>query len=89
MIYDHASYPIRTFNTGPKQPSVLTGPTCDSIDIIAEDIPLPPLEIGDLVIGEMLGAYSYASATQFNSLPKSKTLVLNQAKLGRTLYYIA
>ena len=40
-------------------------------------------------IGEMMGAYTSASATQFNSLPVSKTLVLNETRIERTLYNIA
>ena len=78
IIYDHARYPIRTLKQGPLKPCVLAGPTCDSIDVIEEGIELPELEIGDLVIGEVMGAYTAATATEFNSLPKSKILVLNE-----------
>ncbi|MEI8597389.1 hypothetical protein P4S64_06350 [Vibrio sp. M60_M31a] len=41
-------------------PSVLSGPTCDSIDVIAENVMLPKLENGDLIIGRMMGAYNRA-----------------------------
>lgn len=78
IIYDHARYPIRTLKQGATRPCVLAGPTCDSIDVIEENIELPALEIGDLVIGEVMGAYTAATATEFNSLPKSKILVLNE-----------
>ncbi|MDH5485230.1 MAG: type III PLP-dependent enzyme [Gammaproteobacteria bacterium] len=77
-IFDHATYPIRTLKTGETRSCVLAGPTCDSIDVIAEDIQLPELEIGDLVIGEMMGAYTAATATDFNSLARAKVLVLNE-----------
>jgi len=77
-IYDHARYPIRTLKQGPTRPCVLAGPTCDSIDVIEENLALPELEIGDLVIGEVMGAYTAATATEFNSLPKSKIVVLNE-----------
>lgn len=76
-IYDHTRYPIEVARRGPTRESVLAGPTCDSIDVIEEDIPLPLLEIGDLVVGRMMGAYTSASATQFNSLPRARILVLN------------
>lgn len=78
-IFDHANYPIETFKVpqNKRQSSVLAGPTCDSIDLIAEDIPLPELEIGDLVIGRHLGAYAASTGTRFNSLPPAKILVLN------------
>lgn len=80
QIYDHARYPLSTVSAGGElQPSVLAGPTCDSIDVIAEDIELPELAIGDLVIGRMMGAYTWASATEFNSIPKPRVVVVNGA----------
>ena len=79
-IYDHAQYPIRTLKTGNEEACVLSGPTCDSIDVIEESIMLPELEIGDLVIGEMMGAYTAATATDFNSLARATMLVLNEQK---------
>jgi ornithine decarboxylase len=79
MIYDHAVYPVEAFQgEGELYPSVLAGPTCDSIDVIAEDIMLPKLNNGDLVIGRMMGAYTAASATEFNFFPKAKIVVLNE-----------
>ncbi|HKJ05356.1 MAG TPA: type III PLP-dependent enzyme [Geopsychrobacteraceae bacterium] len=89
MIYDHAVFPIHALKEGELFKSVLAGPTCDSIDVIAEDIDLPELEIGDLIVGEMMGAYTLASATEFNSLPKSQVAVLNTKKQERVIYHIA
>jgi ornithine decarboxylase len=57
---------------------VLAGPTCDSIDVIHEDIPLPALEIGDLLAGRMMGAYTAASATDFNFVPRARIVAVNQ-----------
>ena len=79
-IYDHAEYPLRTLKTGETKLCVLAGPTCDSIDVIAEEIALPELEIGDLVIGEMMGAYTAATATDFNSLNRALIVVLNEVQ---------
>jgi ornithine decarboxylase len=84
-VYDPAvRYPLRAVcnASGPCHPSVLAGPTCDSIDIIAEDILLPELEIGDLIVGSSMGAYSVGSASEFNSIPKTKILVLNGPALA-------
>ena len=78
MIYDHAVYPVRCLRDGPTSSSVLAGPTCDSIDIISNDIQLPELGIGDLIIGDMMGAYTVATATDFNSLSRCQVLVLNR-----------
>ncbi|MDH5433136.1 MAG: type III PLP-dependent enzyme [Gammaproteobacteria bacterium] len=76
-LFDHAQYPIRTLKSGELKPCVLAGPTCDSIDVIEEEIMLPELEIGDLVIGEMMGAYTAATATDFNSLERAKIIEIN------------
>jgi ornithine decarboxylase len=78
QLYDHAHYPIEVpGRRGPTHPSVLAGPTCDSIDVVREDIPLPELQIGDLVVGRMMGAYTACSATDFNFIPRAKVVVLN------------
>ena len=89
MIYDHAVYPVRSLRQGPTHSSVLAGPTCDSIDIISNDIQLPELEFGDLVVGEMMGAYTVATATDFNSLERSKIVVLNPSSATSKISRIA
>jgi hypothetical protein len=38
---------------------------------------LPELEIGDLVVGHVMGAYTSVTASEFNSLEKAKVVVLN------------
>ena len=75
QIFDHACYPLQTLTTGETLPSILAGPTCDSIDIVAENIQLPVLEIGDLIIGHQMGAYTAATKTRFNSLPDAKLVL--------------
>lgn len=76
QIFDHAIYPLQIMQKGDTYPSILAGPTCDSIDIVAEDILLPELQIGDLVIGLQMGAYTAATKTRFNSLPDAKFINL-------------
>lgn len=80
QMFDHASYPIAPLKPfdplGEFYPSVLAGPTCDSIDVVAEDIELPELEVGDILIGKQMGAYTIASATEFNYYPKPKIVVV-------------
>ena len=78
QLFDHVTYPLQIFNRDEqRRPSILAGPTCDSIDIIAEDIALPELAEGDLVIGQMMGAYTYATATRFNSLEGAKVVFVD------------
>lgn len=80
-LYDHARYPISTVGSSARVvPVVLAGPTCDSIDVIETDLELPELEIGEYVVGHVMGAYTHASASEFNSIPKPKTLILDQER---------
>ena len=80
QIFDHVRYPLEIFSDAASNfPSVLAGPTCDSIDLIAEDVSLPELKIGDILVGHMMGAYTAASATEFNSLPKASIIVYDRA----------
>lgn len=79
-IFDHCRYeliPLREIDgeCAPCTPSVVAGPTCDSIDIVGDDVPLPRLDCGDLLVSPMLGAYSWASATDFNFLPRARVIV--------------
>ena len=83
QMYDHATYPVEALAPpGPNYPSVLAGPTCDSIDVIAEAIDLPKLDVGDLVIGHAMGAYTWASASEFNFFPRATVLALDQGRVS-------
>ena len=79
QLFDHAKYPVEVLRQGGElHASVLAGPTCDSIDVIDDSILLPELEVGDLVVGRMMGAYTWASATDFNFFKRAKVVVLNE-----------
>ncbi|THB69720.1 MAG: type III PLP-dependent enzyme, partial [Gammaproteobacteria bacterium] len=83
MIYDHAQYPLTVYSDIPElEEAVIAGPTCDSIDVIAKDILLPPLNIGDLIIGEQMGAYTSASATDFNLAKRAEFIVINRGDIA-------
>ena len=79
QMFDHAKYPVSVLREGGElHESVLAGPTCDSIDVIDENILLPELQVGDLVVGRMMGAYTWASATDFNFFKRAKVVVMNE-----------
>jgi ornithine decarboxylase len=81
QMYDHAKYPLQALvPPGPTFPSILAGPTCDSIDVIREDIDLPKLDVGDLVVGRVMGAYTWASASEFNFFPRATVLGLDRGR---------
>jgi ornithine decarboxylase len=84
QMFDHAEYPLEALVAdGPRFPSVLAGPTCDSIDVIRENIELPKLKQGDLVVGRVMGAYTWASASEFNFFPRTTVLALDRGRLMR------
>ena len=78
QLYDHARYPVEALRSGPLLPAVLAGPTCDSIDVIAENLMLPELRAGDLIVGRAMGAYTVASASEFNFFPKATVVAVNR-----------
>jgi ornithine decarboxylase len=82
QIYDHAAYPVEALvPAGKTYSSVLAGPTCDSIDVINENLELPQLDVGDLIVGRIMGAYTWASASDFNFFPRATVLGLDGGRL--------
>jgi len=78
QLFDHARYPVEPLRASAEQlPAVLAGPTCDSIDVIAENLMLPKLKVGDLLVGRAMGAYTWASATEFNFFPRATVVAVN------------
>jgi ornithine decarboxylase len=85
QIYDHATYPLTIFSDHTEEErAVFAGPTCDSIDVIAENLTMPPLNIGDIVVGKQMGAYTSASATDFNLFKRAQIVVINQKKNNKS-----
>lgn len=71
VIYDYAKFELLPFNERNEKtyPSIVWGPTCDSMDKVSQECMLPLLAIGESVIIKNIGAYSVASATEFNGFP--------------------
>ena len=79
LMFDEAAYPIDSAKQdGERFESVLAGPTCDSIDVVSDSIMLPKLNNGDLIISRMMGAYTLATATDFNFFKRAEVIVLNE-----------
>ena len=68
IYFDHTTPTILPFNErdGQLHRSKLFGPTCDSIDLISENIMLPELAIGEWIYVENFGAYTVAASSGFN-----------------------
>ena len=71
-------YRIRTERSGPDVPWHVAGPTCDSVDVILRDEPLPSdLQEGDFIYLCNAGAYTTAYASGFNGFPLPEMRVLD------------
>jgi ornithine decarboxylase len=45
--------------------------------VIAEDLPMPELEVGERLLARQIGAYTMACATDFNFFPRAKVIAVN------------
>ncbi|QPM67185.1 type III PLP-dependent enzyme [Atribacter laminatus] len=74
--FDKSVFEFYTFkDESEKYPCILAGPTCDSVDIIADGVLMPEMQLDDLVFVPNIGAYSWASATTFNGFEKPKVIL--------------
>jgi ornithine decarboxylase len=77
--YDKMRFPVEPLRglDRPREPCVISGPTCDSLDVIAEDLPMPVLAAGEHLVARQIGAYTMACATDFNFFPRAKVIAVN------------
>src|SRR5260221_8754416 len=76
-------YKIRTDRSGPDVPWTVGGPTCDSVDIVMREEPLPSdLQESDFIYIRNAGAYTTAYASQVNGFPLPELRVF-QSKAER------
>ncbi|MBN1943703.1 MAG: type III PLP-dependent enzyme [Phycisphaerae bacterium] len=79
VLFDHCRYPLKAFRSGPAELSTVFGPTCDALDVISNAEELPRnLKLGDLLYSRNVGAYSTASATNFNGMGPAKIIAVNR-----------
>lgn len=61
----------------------VSGPTCDSLDVLPYKIPLPiDIEEGDWIEIDRLGAYSNANATRFNGFYPETWITVHDDPIG-------
>jgi len=63
----------------PFGPGVLFGRTCDSVDVIARAERMEELKVGDWLWFPNMGAYTRATATEFNGFPRPETFIDDSA----------
>ena len=68
IIFDHASFDLIPLfrREGCQYRSKIFGPTCDSMDLVKENILLPEYFIGDYFYVEDFGAYTVSPSSGFN-----------------------
>lgn len=78
VVYDHWIPNFSSFKPGGNEICAVVGPTCDSFDKISLAVELPGnLEVGDFLCTENIGAYSIASATEFNGFDGARVIHKN------------
>ena len=80
MLYDHAVVTplLLEPRPGPDFTCNIWGPTCDGLDRIAANTPLPLMDVGDWLVFEDMGAYTLAAAGCFNGFPVPKVYPVAQ-----------
>lgn len=78
LLYDHAVLQVRVLDVQnplgkqvqmkEKLPSTVFGPTCDGLDVVLRDYPLPKVDVGGWLIFPHMGAYTLCGAANFNGI---------------------
>ncbi len=77
--YDHKISPAQEFSNYTED-CVLYGPLCMNIDVIRENVTLPPLKKDDQVVVHNVGAYNMTQWMQFISLRPAVVMIDIQSK---------
>nr|XP_019539696.2 ornithine decarboxylase-like [Aedes albopictus] len=65
--------------------TTIWGPTCDSTDIVCDDVEFPEHDIGEYMLFENIGAYGITFATNFNGFPSPSIRVYVKEQTWATL----
>jgi len=76
IIYDHASIGspklLRDTTYLPLYRSTVFGPSCDGLDTLLKNFPLPEIQIDEWIYWPNMGAYTICAAASFNGFPLPK-----------------
>ncbi|MEM0120535.1 MAG: diaminopimelate decarboxylase [Thermoprotei archaeon] len=64
----------------PTQQVTVTGQICENTDVLAADRPLPPVEVGDLIVVTNAGAYGFSMSSQYNTRPRAAEVLVNHGE---------
>ena len=86
VLFDQWDFKLISFkDSNAKVAATFAGPSCDSLDIMFRGRLTAPLEVGDLLLVPACGAYTSASATNFNGFSKAKFIVWENVKQNLSL----
>lgn len=87
ILFDHAKPIWRRVSTSPRPrvSGVLFGRTCDSVDVIAQSTDMEDLKIGDWLVFPNMGAYTRATASEFNGFPRPEVIVIDSDPKTHTM----
>lgn len=82
LTYDHAEphfdvYTKVDCEKAEKVPTALWGQTCDSADVVYEDMMWPRFKTGDMLIIRKFSAYTYSPTSFFNGFGHHKVITIN------------
>ncbi|WAI01321.1 diaminopimelate decarboxylase [Methanogenium organophilum] len=88
-MYDSYHEVVVANKTGPdyaddakRDVMTVTGPICETGDILAHDRLLPAVESGDLIAVLDTGAYGFSMSSQYNSRPRCAEVMVNGSQEG-------
>eukprot|EP00727_Mastigamoeba_balamuthi_P009632 m51a1_g5291 putative ornithine decarboxylase (417) ;mRNA; r:207763-209313 len=73
IVLPDEAHPGQLADNAALVPSTVFGPTCDSLDCICKDLPMPLLDVGQWMYFVHMGAYTTAASTRFNGFAGAAT----------------
>lgn len=80
VLFDQWDFKLISFKRGEQVEATFAGPSCDSLDIMFRGKSTVRQEVGDLILVPVCGAYTSASATNFNGFSKARFVVWEDVK---------
>ncbi len=64
----------------PEMPVTIAGKCCESGDILAKDILMPEVKVGDTLAMLSTGAYNYSMSSNYNRIPRPPVVMVSEGK---------
>jgi diaminopimelate decarboxylase len=64
----------------PAAPVTIAGKYCESTDVLAADVLLPPVEAGDVLCVPAAGAYCLSMASNYNGMPRPAVVMVREGE---------